>query len=126
MKTSTIIKGGIALSAICAGILSFDNAKLAKKNRQLESELEEAKASSPAPQTESAPATRVYDDPENQLEADLYERAFSIESRLLDLAERKIEKAEEAEARKEARRASKEAAKAAKAQAKAERKAAKA
>ena len=122
MKMSTVIKGGIALSAVCAAALSIDNAKLSKKNRQLEQELEQAK-SSPAPQP-APESTRVYDDPEDQIEADFYNRAFELESRMLDLAERKIVQAEEAEARKEARRASKEAAKAAKAQAKAERKAA--
>ena len=123
MKTSTIVKGGIALSAICAAALTFDNAKLSKKNRQLVDELEQAK-SSPAPQPAPESTTRVYDDPEDQIEADFYNRAFELENRMLDLAERKIKQAEEAEARKEARRASKEALRASKAQAKAEAKAA--
>ena len=123
MKTSTIVKGGIALSAICAAALSIDNAKLAKKNRQLESELADAKQAEAVPQPAPESTTRVYDDPEDQIEADFYNRAFELENRMLDLAERKIKQAEEAEARKEARRASKAQAKA---EAKAARKAAKA
>ena len=122
MKASTIVKIGIGISAACAAALTFDNTMLSKKNRQLAEELEQAK-SSPAHQPAPESTTRVYDDPEDQIEADFYNRAFELENRMLDLAERKIKQAEEAEARKEARRASKAQAKA---EAKAARKAAKA
>lgn len=129
MKTSTLVKCGIGLSALCAAALTIDNTKLARKNRQLESELEEAKASSSTPSENTGDITddmgkymfetykeqmekiRRESDAEDEFEA----RLESVNNRLLALAERKLEAAEAKAARK-----------AAKAQAKAERKLAKA
>lgn len=148
MKTSTIIKGGIALSALCAAALSAENIKLSKKNKSLEADLESARAeadkveaitklASKTPISSSAadyyvrsladannPPTsaRSTDDLYDELEV----RGAELTERIIALGERKMAEAEAKQARREQRIAEKEARRAAKAEAKAARKAAKA
>lgn len=141
MKASTIVKIGIGLSATCAALLSADNARLSKKAKGLEAELEAVKAeanlakttvtSSAADyyihslaDTNSAPASasRSTDD----LYDDLELRGAQLTERIIALGERKMAEAEAKQARREQRLAEKEARKVAKAEAKAAKKAAKA
>lgn len=148
MKISTIIKGGIALSAVCAAALSIDNARLSKKAKGLEAELEAAKAetekveaitrlASKTPISSSAADYYVRsladanNPPASQRSADdLYDelevRGAELTERIIALGERRLAEAEAKQARREQRLAEKEARRAAKAEAKAARKAAKA
>ena len=148
MKMSTIFKGGIALSAVCAAALSVDNIKLSKRAKALETELEAAKAeadkveaitrlASKTPISSSAadyyvrsladannpPASqRSTDDLYDELEV----RGAQLTERIIALGERKVAEAEAKAARKAAKAEAKAARKAAKAEAKAARRAAKA
>ena len=148
MKMSMIIKGGIALSAVCAAALSIDNIKLSKRAKALETELESARAeadkveaitrlASKTPISSSAADyyVRSLADANNQPQAqrsvdDLYDdlevRGAELTERIIALGERRMAEAERKQARREQRLAEKEARKAAKAEAKAARKAAKA
>ena len=124
MKTSSIVKIGIGISATCAALLSVDNMRQSKKARELERELELSKAETEAVKAEASAAldkaarAQVADldnfkyqsassgstvDPDDAVELkelELYGKLLDFYSRAVDVADKKIsDKAAKAEAK---------------------------